>query len=127
MPLKLRSLRDHILMAHVQGATLTFEGDQIEPAYTTFSQWLSVDHDRKSGQTAQLIYNNGMVSFMNPRRESSVTPKQATFKLILFYDRPKLPEDLYNNLLNLPNTAQSIIEGDFLKFLSHLTKHEREW
>jgi hypothetical protein len=52
-------------MAHVQGATLVFEGEQIEPAYAAFSQWLSVDHDRKGGQFGHIIYGNGRVSSIN--------------------------------------------------------------
>jgi hypothetical protein len=49
-------------MVHAQGALLAFEGDQIEPAYTAFSKWLSVDHDRKGAQTGSITYSNGAVS-----------------------------------------------------------------
>ena len=40
--------------------------------------------------------------------------------MILFYDGPELPEGLYDDLLNLPNSAKIIIQGDFVKFLSSL-------
>ena len=52
----------HVLMAHVQGALLAFEGGQIEPAYTAFAEWLSVDHDRKGSQLGAIAYSNGTVS-----------------------------------------------------------------
>jgi hypothetical protein len=58
---KLRSSRDQMLMVHAQGAFLVFEGDQIEPASTTFAEWLSVEHDRKGGQLGVIIYSNGKV------------------------------------------------------------------
>ena len=52
-------------MVHAQGALLAFEGDQIEPAYTAFSKWLSVDHDRKGAQMGSITYSNGTVSFVS--------------------------------------------------------------
>ena len=52
----------HVLMAHDQGALLVFEGDQIEPAYTAFAEWLSVGHDRKGSQLGAIAYSNGTVS-----------------------------------------------------------------
>ena len=39
---------------------------------------------------------------------------------MLFYDGPKPPEGLYDDLLKLPNSAKAIIEGDFVKFLSSI-------
>jgi hypothetical protein len=86
----------------VWSALLTFEGDQIEPAYTAFSTWTSVEHDRKGVQLAAIAYIDGTIGF----------------QMILFYDGPKPPEGFYDDLLNLPNSAKAIIEGDFLKFLS---------
>ncbi len=50
---------------HVQGAVLDFEGDQIEPAYTAFAKWLSIDHDRKGAQMGAITYSNGAVSFIS--------------------------------------------------------------
>ena len=52
-------------MVHAQGALLAFEGDQIEPAYTAFSKWLSVDHDRKGAQLGGAAYSNGTVGFIS--------------------------------------------------------------
>ena len=49
---------------HAQGAVLAFTGDQIEPAYTAFANWLSVSHDRKGGQLGAIAYTNGAVSFI---------------------------------------------------------------
>ena len=56
-------------MMYIQGALLAFEGDQIQPAYTAFSKWLSVDHDRKGTQMGSISYSNGAVSSigMQPR------------------------------------------------------------
>jgi hypothetical protein len=48
-------------MVHAQGAFLVFEGDQIEPAYTAFSKWLSDEHDRKGAQMGVITYSNGKV------------------------------------------------------------------
>ena len=62
VPIQLRSLRFHILMAYAQGALLEFEGGQIERSYTAFSKWLSVDHDRKATQMGSITYSNGAVS-----------------------------------------------------------------
>jgi hypothetical protein len=50
-------------MVYAQAALLAFEGDQIELAYTTFSKWLSVEHDRKGAQMGSITYSNGAVSF----------------------------------------------------------------
>ena len=36
---------------------------------------------------------------------------------MLFYDGPEPPKGLYDDLLDLPNAAKSIIQGDFVKFL----------
>jgi hypothetical protein len=44
---------------------LAFVGDQIEPAYTALSKWLSVDHDRKAVQIGAIAYTNGAVSFIS--------------------------------------------------------------
>ena len=52
----------HVLKAHAQAALLAFEGDQIEPAYTAFAEWLSVGHDRKGSQLGAIAYSNGTVS-----------------------------------------------------------------
>jgi hypothetical protein len=51
---------------HAQGALLAFEGEQIEPAYTAFAEWLSGDHDRKGAQLGAVTYSNGTVCFVNP-------------------------------------------------------------
>ena len=45
---------------------------------------------------------------------------------MLFYDGPKPPEGLYYDLLNLPNSVESIIQGDFTKFVSSLSVPVRE-
>jgi len=50
---------------NVWGALLAFEGDQIEPAYTAFSKWHSVEHDRKATQMGSITYLNGTVGFIN--------------------------------------------------------------
>ena len=49
-------------MVHTQAALLAFGGDQIEPAYTAFAKWLSVNHDRKGTQLGAIAYSNGTVS-----------------------------------------------------------------
>ena len=40
--------------------------------------------------------------------------------MILFYDGPKPSDGLYDDFLNLPNSAESIIQDDFAKFMSRL-------
>jgi len=95
----------------VWGAVLVFKGDQIEPAYTAFAKWLLVEHDRKGTQMGAIAYSGGKVEF----------------KLMLFYDGPKPPEGLYYELLNLPNSAESIIQGDFTTFMSRLDIPVREF
>jgi hypothetical protein len=52
-------------MVHAQGALLAFEGEQIEPAYTAFAEWLSEDHDHKGAQLGSVTYGNGAVCFVN--------------------------------------------------------------
>jgi N-acetylglucosamine kinase-like BadF-type ATPase len=52
-------------MVHAQAAFLVFEGDQVEPAYTTFAKWLSVEHDRKGAQMGAIAYSNGIVCFIS--------------------------------------------------------------
>lgn len=96
--------------ADVWGAVLDFKGDQIKLAYTTFAKWLSVEHDAKGSQLGAIIYSNATVGF----------------QLLLFYDGPKPPDPLYHDLLNLPNSAKSIIQGDFLNFVSSLIIPVRE-
>jgi len=83
-------------------AILTFEGDQIDPAYEALSKWTSVEHDRKGVQLGFINYEDGKV----------------TFTMIFFYDGPKPPEGFYDDFLNLPNSAEVIIEGDFMKLFS---------
>ena len=51
-------------MMNAQGAFLAFERDQMEPAYTAFSNWLSVEHDRKASQLGFADYTNGTVCFI---------------------------------------------------------------
>ena len=34
----------------------------MEPAYTTFATWLSIEHDRKGTQLGAIAYSNGTVS-----------------------------------------------------------------
>ncbi|KAH9038637.1 FAD-binding domain-containing protein [Lactarius deliciosus] len=95
---------------NVWGAVLDFKGDQIEPAYTAFANWLSVDHDHKGAQMGAITYSKGTVGF----------------QLVLFYDGPEPPKCLYGDLLNLPNSAESIMKGDFLKFMSSIAVPVRE-
>ena len=40
--------------------------------------------------------------------------------MILFYDGPKPPGCFYDDLLNLRNSVKSIIQGDFVKFMSSI-------
>ncbi|KAF8260165.1 FAD-binding domain-containing protein [Lactarius quietus] len=94
----------------IWAALLAFEGDQIEPAYEALSKWTSVEHDRKGVQLDAINYEDGKVTFL----------------MILFYDGPKLPEGFYDDFLNLPNSAEAIIEGDFMKFFSSLAIPIRE-
>ncbi|KAI9439635.1 FAD dependent oxidoreductase [Lactarius indigo] len=88
----------------VWGALLVFQGDQIKPAYTAFAEWLSVDHDRKGAQLGAVAYSDGAIGL----------------QIVLFYDGPTPSEGLYDDLLNLPNSAKSIIQGDFVKFVSSI-------
>ncbi|KAI9450104.1 hypothetical protein BJY52DRAFT_1419706 [Lactarius psammicola] len=92
-----------VWVLHAQGAVLVFEGDQIESAYTAFAKWLSVYHDSKSAPMGAITYSNGKV----------------WFRLVLFYDEPN-PKCLYDELLNLPNSAKSITQGYFVKFVSSI-------
>ncbi|KAI9449075.1 hypothetical protein BJY52DRAFT_1227991 [Lactarius psammicola] len=86
---------------HAQGAVLVFERDQIESAYTAFAKWLSVYHDRRGALMGAITYSNGK-------------SKQVGFRLVLFYDEPN-PKCLYDELLNLPNSAKSITQGVLLR------------
>ncbi|KAI0251538.1 FAD-binding domain-containing protein [Lactifluus subvellereus] len=88
----------------VWGTVLSFAGNQIEPAYTAFADFLSREHDHKGAQLGQISYDNGTVKFA----------------VVLFYDGPQPPCDLYGNLLTLPNTGKSIIEGSFVHFVLSL-------
>ncbi|KAI0301762.1 FAD-binding domain-containing protein [Multifurca ochricompacta] len=88
----------------VWAAVLGFAGDQIEPAYTALADFLSKDHDHKATQLGAITYSNGTVAL----------------GLVLFYDGPKPPDGLYDDLLKLPNSAKSIIEGSFTHFVSNL-------
>jgi len=45
---------------------------------------------------------------------------------VLFYDGPNPPKGLYDDLLNLPNSVESIIHGDFVKFLLSIAVPVRE-
>ena len=45
---------------------------------------------------------------------------------MLFYDGPKPPQGLYDDLLYLPNSAESIVQGDFVKFMSSMAIPVRE-
>ncbi|KAH9052689.1 FAD-binding domain-containing protein [Lactarius vividus] len=94
----------------IWGAVLNFKGDQIEPAYTAFAKWLSVDHDPRAAQMGAITYSKGTVGF----------------QLVLFYDGPAPPACLYGDVLNLPNSAESIIRGDFVKFVSSIAVPVRE-
>jgi hypothetical protein len=46
--------------------------------------------------------------------------------MVLFYDGPKPPAGLYDDLLNLPNSLKSIIEGTFVDFVLSLPPPIRE-
>ncbi|KAI0301749.1 hypothetical protein B0F90DRAFT_1816959 [Multifurca ochricompacta] len=94
----------------VWGAVLGFEGDQIEPAYTAFADFLSKEHDHKGSQLGEITYSNGTV----------------VFGMVLFYDGPKPPDGLYDDLLKLPNSVKSIIEGSFTHFVLSIPPSEYE-
>ena len=51
----------HIPIVNTQGAVLGFARDQIEPAYTAFTDFLAREHDHKSAQLDQIFYSNGTV------------------------------------------------------------------
>ncbi|KAI0293619.1 FAD-binding domain-containing protein [Multifurca ochricompacta] len=88
----------------VWGVAMGFSGDQVEPAYTALANFLSKPKDHKGAQLGTIAYNNGTISF----------------GMVLFYDAPKPPCDLYDDLVKLPNAEQSIIEGSFMKFVTSL-------
>ena len=46
----------------LQGATLTFTGNQIKEAMKAFVKFASREHDHKAAQQGQFIYTNGSVS-----------------------------------------------------------------
>lgn len=46
----------------LQGATLTFTGNQIKEAMTAFAEFVSREHDHKAAQLGQFVYTNGSVS-----------------------------------------------------------------
>ena len=46
----------------LQGATLTFAGNLINGAITSFAKFVSQEHDRKAAQLGQFVYSNGSVS-----------------------------------------------------------------
>lgn len=96
----------------IWAASLTFAGDLIEEAQVTFARFLTQEHDHRASQLAQFLYSDGTV----------------VFGLLLFYDGPKLPDGLYDELLNLPNTSNSITKGSFTQFISSqlLPTYERK-
>ncbi|KAN0139380.1 hypothetical protein V8E53_002881 [Lactarius tabidus] len=103
---KVATEKDEDLWFALRGVLIAYEGDQIEPAYTALAKWLFVDHDRKGSQLGiiMIAYSNGTVAF----------------QLVLFCDGPTPPEGLYDDLLDLPNSAKAIIEGDFVTFPSSI-------
>jgi hypothetical protein len=114
---------------HAQGALLAFEGEQVEPAYNTFSEWLSGDHDRKGAQLGSVTYSNGAVCFVN-LQAGAVCNGPLANRLgscwCSFTTGQSPQKDLYDDLLNLPNSAKSITEGDFVTFVSSLGIPERK-
>ncbi|KAH9997053.1 hypothetical protein BJV77DRAFT_960317 [Russula vinacea] len=88
----------------VWGAVLNFEGDLIKPAYTAFANFLAKGHDHKGAQLGHAVYSNGTVEF----------------GIVLFYDAPKPPAGLYDDLLDFSNSSKTIIEGSFVDFVLSL-------
>ena len=98
---------------------LTFGGDRAEPAKEAFAEFLTRPHDHKAAQLGQFIYNNGSVSRQCLTDEIQFTViKQVLFGLLLFYDEPEPPTGLYDELLNLPSTTKTIVQGTLIDFLS---------
>jgi hypothetical protein len=50
--------------------------------------------------------------------DSQPLSEQIGFEIVLFYDRPKLPRGLYDDLLKLPHSVRQIIKRRFCSCLS---------
>ena len=97
---------------------MNFAGDQVDGAQEAFSKFLSEPHDPKAAQLGEFVYINGMVrSSAFPCRDLIIGATQVSFGISLFYDGPEPPQGLYDELLNLPNTTASIIQGSFIDFI----------
>ncbi|KAI9438134.1 FAD-binding domain-containing protein [Lactarius indigo] len=86
----------------IWAALINFVGDQVDGAQKAFSKFLSEPHDHKAAQLGEFVYANGTL----------------VFGISLFYDGPEPPLGLYDELLNLPSTSKSIIEGSFVDFVA---------
>ena len=51
---------------------------------------------------------------------SRPSSEQVGLGIVLFYDGPKPPAGLYDDLLNLPNSLKTFIEGTFVDFVKSL-------
>ena len=91
----------------------------MDAAQAAFSKFVSVSHDPKAAQLGEFVYANGTVSPPNfPTRDLMIRAKQLSFGISLFYDGPEPPQGLYDELLILPNTTASIIQGSFIDFIA---------
>ncbi|KAF8267898.1 FAD-binding domain-containing protein [Lactarius quietus] len=95
------TLKSH-MQPDIWAAQINFAGDQIYSAQKTLSQFLSEPHDRKAAQLAEFIYVDGTL----------------LLSLTLFYDGPRFPRTLYDELLNLPSISKSVFECSFLEFVT---------
>jgi hypothetical protein len=97
---------------------MNFVGDQVDGAQEAFSNFLSEPHDPKAAQLGEFVYVNSTVSSSIPLyHDLIIGAKQLSFGISLFYDGPEPPQGLYDELLNLPNTTASVIQGSFIDFI----------
>ena len=90
----------------------------MDAAQAAFSKFVSVSHDPKAAQLGEFVYANATVSPNFPTRDLMIRAQQLSFGISLFYDGPEPPQGLYDELLILPNTTASIIQGSFIDFIA---------
>ncbi|KAI0260001.1 FAD-binding domain-containing protein [Gloeopeniophorella convolvens] len=96
------TLKTHKQPPNVWSVSITFLNDQLDAAEVAYANFLSEPHDGKAAQLGEYAYVNGT----------------ATLALTLFYDGPEPPQGLFDDLLKVPSTSQSIVNGTFIDFVN---------
>ncbi|KAI0293621.1 hypothetical protein B0F90DRAFT_1761958 [Multifurca ochricompacta] len=96
----------------IWAASFKYVGEQIAEAQAAMAKFVTREHDHKGAQFGVYIYTKGSL----------------LFEISLFYDGPELPQGLYDEFFDLPNTSRSIFKGSYAAFvesMSHLMPEQR--